>query len=59
MNPISNEIRDPIDEYRTATGARRVEMSIHAIQRLFIAERIWKGINKVDLVEERINGDMD
>ena len=59
MNTTS-EIRDVLDEYRAGGGARRMEMSVHAIQRLFIAERIWRGINKVDMAEERIyKGEMD
>ena len=59
MNTTS-EIRDALDEYRAGSGARRAEMSIHAIQRLFIAERIWRGINKVDMTEERIyKGEID
>ena len=60
MNATTSEIRDALDEYRAGSGARRIEMSTHAIQRLFIAERIWRGINKVDMTEERIyKGEID
>ena len=59
MNGISSEIRDIVDSYRGAGEPLRLLIAADAMQRLFIAERIWKGISKVDAAEERIKGDME
>ena len=59
MNGISYEIRDRIDDYRAANETQRLLISADTMQRLFIAERIWKGISRVDMVEERIKGGME
>lgn len=59
MNGMSSEIRGRIDDYRAANGMQRLLIGADAMRQLFIAERIWRGINKVDMVEERVKGGME
>ena len=59
MNGMSSEIRDRIDDYRAANETQRLIIGADAMRQLFIAERIWKGINNVDMVEERVKGGME
>jgi len=59
MTGISNDIRDTIDNYRAANEVHRLIIGGDAIRQLFFAERVWKGICKVDEAEERIRGGME
>lgn len=59
MSSMTAEIRDTIDDYRASNKAQRMLISSDAIRRLFFAERIWKGINRIDTEEERIKGEME
>ena len=59
MSGISDEIRDTIDNYRVANETHRLLIGADAIRQLFYAERVWKGICKVDAAEERSSGGME
>lgn len=59
MSSMTAETRDIIDNYRASNKAQRMLISSDAMRRLFIAERIWKAINRIDMEEERIKGEME
>lgn len=59
MTGISDDIRDTIDNYRSANETHRLIIGADAIRQLFYAERVWKGICKADEAEERIKGGME
>lgn len=59
MIGISDDIRDKVDDYRVANGTHRLLLGADAIRQLFYAERVWRGICKVDAEEERIRGGME
>ena len=54
MQTLSAEIMETMDAYRCANEAQRMLMGRDAMQRLFIAERVWKGIKAIDEVERRM-----
>lgn len=59
MTGVTDEIRDVLDNYHNSNDVHRLLISADAMQQLFIAERIWRGINKIDATEERIRGYME
>ena len=59
METLTGEVRETVDAYRCATETQRMLISRDAMQRLFIAERVWKMIKSIDEVEHRIKGGME
>lgn len=60
MDTLSSEIRDVIDTYKRANSIERLMISGDTVRQLFIAERIWKQINKIDVEYERLEkGDVE
>lgn len=59
METLTGEVREMVDAYRCANEAQRILISRDAMQRLFVAERVWKQIKSIDEVEQRIRGGME
>ena len=53
MNTAAKAIRDTLDNFRAANTLTRALYVNDAIRQLFIAERTWRGINKIEREEER------
>lgn len=53
MNTAAKEIRDKLDAFRAVNTLTRALYVNDAIRQLFIAERIWRGVNKIEREEER------
>ena len=59
MTTVTTDIQDAIDNYRAMNMYQRLLGSADAMRQLFIAERIWKGIKRIDMEEERFKGGME